>query len=83
VRLVPSEEEQLAALEQAFERGDYRAVREGTAAILRNSKSSKLKKDACALRARTEADPSIKWLFVMTAAVIVLVTAYWLTHQPH
>jgi hypothetical protein len=80
----PSEErKQLADLEQAFDRGDYRAVREGTAAILRESRSRAVKKSASALRARTEADPAVKWLFAMAAAVIVLVTAYWLTHQPH
>ncbi len=66
-------------LERAFDAGDYRTVREQSAALI-DSDDEAVRKRARALRAKTEADPNIKWLFLTALVVILAVTAYWMRH---
>lgn len=65
---------------EAFQRGDYRAVRSGTEA-LGKSEDEAVRKAAKELRARTEADPFAKAALVLTAVLLVWLTVYWEQHD--
>lgn len=71
---------ELARLVEAFERGDYRAVRSGTEA-LGKSEDEAVRKAAKELRSRTSADPFAKIALVLTAALLVWLTFYWEQHD--
>jgi hypothetical protein len=73
----------LAELVNAFERGDYRRVRSGAAALLARpaqggaEADAKVKAAAQELVARTEADPLAKALLLVTLLLLVFLAAWW------
>lgn len=72
---------ELAALVKAFANGDYAAVREGAPKLAAESDDEKVKAAAKLLRARIEPDPAARVFFGLTAALLVFLSIYWMTHD--
>ena len=72
---------ELDALVAAFTRGDYAAVREGAPKLAAESDDEDVKRAARTLRERIEPDPTSKTIFLITAALLVFLTAWWVTHD--
>jgi len=76
-------EDDLRALEEKFEAGDYRAVRDGVAALLAGDASEDVKKAARALRARTEPTRAQIALLAIAALLVAAISAWAVaTHGP-
>ena len=73
----PTDEGRLEELERAFDAGNYAAVRAGAAPLIA-SKDDRTKARALMLYEKTQPDPSVKWLFLLTLVVVLCVTAYWM-----
>ncbi len=68
---------ELLALVDAFEAGNYRAVREGAARIIADQeKSEELRAAARDLRSRTEPHRVQVWLLVLAAGLVLALSAY-------
>lgn len=72
---------ELDALVDAFARGDYRAVREGAPKLVASTDDEAVRRSARTLRDRIEPDPAAKILFFFAAALLVFLTAWWITHD--
>ena len=72
---------ELDELVEAFERGNYASVRQGTDKLSRESTDTKVKAAAADLRSRTEADPMQKVLLGIVALLLVGLGVYWWAHQ--
>jgi hypothetical protein len=70
------EDEDLLALVDEFEAGDYRAVRAGTARIASGDKSDAVKAAARDLRARTEPSRGQIALLVIAALLVTALSGY-------
>jgi hypothetical protein len=68
---------QIVHLEDAFARGDYRAVRDGEKAIATGEATPALRKAARAIAARTEPHPLAKYMFLLVALLLALLSFYW------
>lgn len=71
---------ELRRLVDAFGRGDYKTVRDGTAALA-NSEDEAVRRAAKDLRARTEADPFAKIALLLTLLLLGWLTFYWEQHD--
>jgi hypothetical protein len=74
---------ELDALVVAFARGDYRAVRERAPKLAASATDPQVKRAAELLRERIEPDPLARTLFLIAAALLVLLTSYWVLHASH
>lgn len=72
---------ELDALVAAFARGDYATVREGAPKLAESASDDGVKRAARTLRERIEPDPTSKMLFLIAAALLVLLTAWWIAHD--
>ena len=72
---------ELDALVVAFTRGDYRSVRARAPELARTATDETVKRAALELRGRIEPDGSSKLLFLVAAALLVFLTAWWITHD--
>ncbi len=72
---------ELATLVEAFAAGDYATVREGAPALAAKTSDADVKRAAELLRARIEPDPTSRLFFVLTAALLVFLMAWWATHD--
>jgi hypothetical protein len=72
---------ELDALVAAFARGDYRAVREGAPRLAQSATDDRLKAAALMLRDRIEPDPTSRVLFLLAAALLALLTMWWVSHS--
>ena len=72
---------ELDALVAAFARGDYAAVREGAPRLASRTSDEEVKRAATLLRERIEPEPASKVLFLIAAALLVVLTAWWVTHD--
>lgn len=72
---------ELDALVSAFARGDHAAVRTGAPALAEKAELEEVKRAARLLRERIEPDPSSRLFFVLTAALLVFLMAWWATHD--
>lgn len=71
----------LDALVDAFARGDYARVRaEGRVLAASAQQADDVRSAARLLVSRTEPDPQAVWLLVMTGALLVVLSAYWIAH---
>ena len=73
---LPAEDAELRALEEAFEAGNYRKVREGAARIASSDASDDVKAAARALQARTEPSRAQIALLAITAVLVVVLSGY-------
>jgi hypothetical protein len=77
------EDEEVLALVDAFEAGNYRRVREGAARIAASEKPEAVKSAARDLKSRTEASRAQIALLVITAVLVVALSGYEIaTHGP-
>jgi hypothetical protein len=77
---------ELDALVAAFARGDYHTVRERApklAKVANEASDEGLERAALLLRQRIDPDPAAKTLFAIAAALIVVLTAWWIMHAHH
>lgn len=77
---------ELASLVEAFAAGDYATVRTGAPALAASTTDEHVKRAAELLRARIEPDPTARIFFALTAALLVFLMAWWVTHDgpaPH
>ncbi|MBS2013024.1 MAG: hypothetical protein JST00_09065 [Deltaproteobacteria bacterium] len=72
---------ELDALVDAFSKGDYATVRERAPKLASASEDAKVKEAALLLRARIEPDPTARIFFGLTAALLVFLSIYWMTHD--
>jgi hypothetical protein len=72
----PLPDDDLAVLEEAFEAGNYRKVRQGEARIASSDKSDDVKAAARALRSRTEPSRAQIALLVITGVLVVVLSGY-------
>lgn len=74
-------EAELDELVAAFARGDYAHVREGAPRLIASTSDEAVKRAARTLRERIEPDPTSKVLFLIAAALLVVLTAWWIAHD--
>ena len=72
---------ELDALVAAFARGDYAAVREGAPKLAAATDDDAVARAARTLRERIEPDPASRTLFLVAAALLVFLTAWWVAHD--
>lgn len=72
---------ELDALVKAFAKGDYAAVRERAPKLAAEADEESVKEAAKLLRARIEPDPTARVFFGLTAALLVFLSIYWMTHD--
>lgn len=75
------ENEELAALVDAFARGDYKTASEGGLALAKKTDDEAVKKAALLLAERTKPDPTSRLLFLLTAGLLVFLSLWWMTHD--
>jgi hypothetical protein len=71
------EEPRLDALVRAFVDGDYARVRREVPELVKTAESEDVKRAASELVRRTKADPLMIWLLVITGALLMALSAYW------
>jgi hypothetical protein len=72
---------ELDALVAAFEAGNFRAVRSGASKLASGDADEGVKRAARALLDRTRPDPLATYLLVLTALLLIALTAYWVHHN--
>ncbi|MDB4938865.1 MAG: hypothetical protein JWP87_5837 [Labilithrix sp.] len=72
---------ELAVLVAAFAEGDYATVRAGAPELAAKTTDEHVKRAAELLRARIEPDPTARVLFALTAALLVVLMGWWVTHD--
>jgi len=72
---------ELDALVAAFERGDFARVRDGVPRIVASPADEGVKSAAKALLSRTRPDPLATLLLAISAVLLVLLSAWWITHD--
>ena len=70
----------LDALVRAFAEGDYARVRAEAPKLAASAEDEEVRRAAKVLRAQLGADPLAVWLFVIAAALLVFLTAWWVAH---
>jgi len=73
----------LAALVLAFKEGNYAEVRRGAPELVRTSENDEVKSAARELMSRTQADPLMVWLLVLTGLLLGTLSLYWMTRGAH
>jgi hypothetical protein len=71
----------LDALVAAFDAGDFARVREGAQKLATATTDDAVRRAAGDLGARTEADPLARWMLVVTGALLVILSAWWVAHD--
>lgn len=71
----------LDALVRAFEDGNFARVREEAPALARSTNDPAIKQAAETLRARIEPDPIARLMLVLTAVLLVALSAWWIVHD--
>ncbi len=71
------ESERLAELRATFQRGDYRATREGARRLAASAKDETVRAAATELAARTGASGGMVAVYLAAAAVVAAVCGYW------
>lgn len=72
---------ELDALVVAFANGDYATVRARAPQLAASAKEEEVKRAAETLRARIDPDPGARVLFAITAALLLFLTIWWVTHD--
>ncbi len=74
-------DEELDALVVAYVKGDYLTVRNGAPALAAKASDPEVVLAAKKLRAHIDADPTAKLLFLVTAALLLFLTGWWVAHD--
>lgn len=74
-------EPRLDALVAAFEAGDFARVRSDAPALAADANDPAVKRAAELLRARIEPDPLARALLVITGALLIALSAWWIAHD--
>ena len=72
---------ELAALVDAFVAGNYARVRADAPKLASRAEDPRVRDAARELVARTGADPLAKALLALTAALLVILSAWWIAHS--
>jgi anti-sigma factor RsiW len=72
---------ELKRLVQAFEAGDYHAVRTGAPALAERTTDDAVRKAARELRRRIEPDPAQLYLLGLTFALLVFLAIWFYVHK--
>jgi hypothetical protein len=72
---------ELAELVTAFSIGDYATVRAGAPALAAKTEDEAIKRAAELLRKRIEPDPTSRLFLALTAALLVFLFGWWVTHS--
>jgi len=72
-------DEELDALVRAFEAGDFARVRALAPALAKSAQDPEVKRAAELLRARIEPDPLARAILLVTAILLVALSAWWIT----
>ncbi len=72
---------ELDALVAAFAAGDYATVRARAPKLASETNDDAVRQAARMLRERIEPDPTAKTLFLVTAALLAFLSAWWVTHD--
>lgn len=68
----------------AFTRGDYARVRSEVPKLVTSTDDERVKAAARLLEERTRPDPTAKYFFYFTAALLVMLSIWWILHDgPH
>jgi hypothetical protein len=73
--------DELDRLVAAFANGDYRAVNEGAVKLVASAEDDAVKAAARTLAERTRPDPASRTLFLVTGALLALLTGWWVAHD--
>jgi hypothetical protein len=71
---------ELDELVRAFAEGDYARVRGEATKLADSTKDDEVRRAARELASRVRADPLAAWLLVITLALLVFLTAWWIVH---
>ena len=71
----------LDVLVKAFVDGDYATIRRDAITLIANTKSEEVRDATELLRSRVETDPMAKAMIVVTAAVLMILTLWWIFHD--
>lgn len=71
----------LAALVEAFARGDYRTVRDEAPRLAATTTDADVKRAALLLRERIEPDPTARLLFLLAIVLLAFLAIWWVTHD--
>lgn len=71
---------ELDRLVDAFERGDYAAVREGAPRLAKSTDRDDVRRAARELRRRIDPDPLAVYLVVVAALLLVVLAGFYFTH---
>jgi hypothetical protein len=72
---------ELAALVDAFVAGNYARVRSDAPKLAARTEDPRVRDAARELVARTGADPLAKALLALTAALLIILSAWWIAHN--
>ena len=72
---------QLDPLVAAFEAGDFARVRDEAPRLIASASDEAVKRAARTILARTRPDPLAVLLVVLTAVLLVILSAWWLSHD--
>lgn len=67
----------------AFEKGDYRTVREGAPELADKTDDPRVRDAALELWRRIEPDPLIRYMLFASIGLLVFLVIYFYTHKPH
>jgi hypothetical protein len=71
---------ELDALVEAFGRGDYRTVRRDAPKLAESTTDEQVRQAARTLRERIEPAPTSRLLFAFAAALLAILTGWWILH---
>jgi hypothetical protein len=74
-------DQELDALVEAFEAGNFARVREAAPRLAASTPDAKVKDAANVLLARTRPDPLATLLLIVSALLLVLLSAWWMAHN--
>lgn len=74
-------DDELDELVAAFVAGDYRTVNARAPKLAASATDDAVKKAALVLAERTKPDPTSRIVLALTAALLLFVSAWWITHD--
>jgi len=76
------EDPELDRLVLAFERGDFKSVRDGAPALAERTEDPRVRDAALELRRRLDPDPLIKYLLLASVVLLLVLVLHAYSHKP-